>query len=315
MDRVKDVAHKVAGDRSTEESTFQFSPGYQHPTASQDKPGLERDLEPKPTKTHLPTDEGFQLYKAAEKLTGKRVLITGGDSGIGRAVAILFAMEGARIAITHLDTEQADAEHTCQQVEKNGGECILWPVDLQTAGACQAVVKKAVDRFGGLDVLVNNVAYKAEQRDLLDITEEQWARTFRINIDSYFFTTQAAVASMRNGGSIINTTSVDAYEGAGKHVDYAASKGAVISLTRALSHQLVKRGIRVNAVAAGHVWTPLIASSLSEESQRTLTSTVPMGRLGQPSEIATIFVFLASSDSSYMTGQTLHPNGGIPVSS
>ncbi|RBA11827.1 oxidoreductase [Fusarium proliferatum] len=294
MDRVKDVAHKVAGDRSTEESTFQFSPGYQHPTASQDKPGLERDLEPKRTKTHLPTDEGFQLYKAAGKLTGKRVLITGGDSGIGRA---------------------ADAEHTCQQVEKNGGECVLWPVDLQTAGACQAVVKKAVDRFGGLDVLVNNVAYKAEQRDLLDITEEQWARTFRINIDSYFFTTQAAVASMRNGGSIINTTSVDAYEGAGKHVDYAASKGAVISLTRALSHQLVKRGIRVNAVAAGHVWTPLIASSLSEESQRTLTSTVPMGRLGQPSEIATIFVFLASSDSSYMTGQTLHPNGGIPVSS
>jgi len=319
MDKVKDLAHQAAGRTATQSGASteqsQYSSGQNPPAQKQDKPGLERDLEPKPKKTHLPTeDEGYKLYRASNKLAGKRALITGGDSGIGRAVSILFAMEGSRVAFTYLPEEADDARHTVEQIEKNGGRALAVAADLRTASRCREVVKQVLVEFGGIDVLVNNAAYQIEQQDIADITEEQWSRTFATNIGAVFFLSQAVVPHMASGSTIINTASVDAYIAPATHLDYAATKGAVVTFTRALSNMVAKKGIRVNAVAPGPVWTPLIATSITEDSQKQLRSWTTMDRLGQPVEIATSFVFLASQDSSYMTGQTLHPNGGIMVS-
>jgi len=271
------------------------------------------------------------LYSASDKLRGKRALITGGDSGIGRAVAILFAMEGARVAIAYLPAEEADAAHTREQIEKNGGQAILLPGDVSTSRQCRDIVERAVSELGGIDILVNNAAYREEKADIADITDEQWYMTFRTNIDACFHITKAALPHLAAGASVINSTSVDAYVGVPTRVDYAASKGAVVAFTRALSNQLIKRGIRVNAVAAGPTWTPMLAASGAgaggggeEETAASkagggggghhkLGYHTPMDRLGQPSEVATSYVFLASADSVFMSGQTLHPNGGIVV--
>ncbi|KFA80738.1 hypothetical protein S40288_10233 [Stachybotrys chartarum IBT 40288] len=310
MDKVKKVAEGAIGGQPDKD---QFTSGYQHPGQEQSKPGLERDLDPKPTKTHLPGDEGLEVYKPAGKLAGKRAVITGGDSGIGRAVAILFAMEGAKIAIVYLSEEKVDAFHTKEQVEKNGGQVNLYPTDIQTSENCRMVVEKITTDLGGIDILVNNAGYQMEQHQLSDISEDQWGKTFRTNIDSYFNMVKYSMPYFSPGAIIINNASVDAYIGPPSHLDYAATKGAVVALTRALSNHLVSKGMRVNAVAPGPVWTPLIASSMGKKSQAALKDWTPMGRLGQPSEIATCFVFLASHDSSFMSGQTLHPNGGMMV--
>ncbi|VUC37196.1 unnamed protein product [Clonostachys rosea] len=287
--------------------------GYQHPGQEQGKPGLERDLEPKPVDTHLPADEGLSAYKPAGKLGGKRAVITGGDSGIGRAVAMLFAMEGAKVAIVYLPDEKTDAFHTKQQVERNGGQINLYPTDIQISENCRLLLEQIVTDFGGVDILVNNAGYQLEQFQLSDLSAEQWGKTFRTNIDSYFYMVKHSMSHFSPGAVIINNASVDAYIGPPTHIDYPATKGAVVALMRALSNHLVPKGMRVNAVAPGPVWTPLIASSMGKESQASLKEWTPMGRLGQPSEVATCFVFLASHDSSFMSGQTLHPNGGMMV--
>jgi len=277
--------------------------------------GLERDMEPKPQKVHLPTEGEDTAYTPSGKLAGKKALITGGDSGIGRAVAILFAMEGAMVAIVYLPSEEADAQHTKAQVEKNGREVILIPSDLSQSINCKDVAKRAVDALGGIDILVNNAAVRQEQGNICDISEEQWASTFLVNLDSYFHLTKYVLPHLSKGGAIINSASVDSYIGVPSRLDYATSKGAVVAFTRALSNQVVKKGIRVNAVASGPVWTPLAATGVSEQSQKGygLGNWTPMGRVGQPSEIATSYVFLASKESAFMSGQTLHPNGGIVV--
>ena len=306
MDKAKETLHKVA------------HPAMDPNTQQQTKPGLERDMEPKPTKAHLQSpgpDSELSLYVPSGKLAGKKALITGGDSGIGRTVAILFAMEGAKVAIVYLPAEEEDAQHTKAQVEKNGGEITLIASDLSNASNCKDVIEQVGPALGGIDILVNNSAFRQEQGDIGDITEEQWSTTFRTNIDSYFHLTKLSLPLMSSGGVIINSASVDSYIGVPSRLDYAASKGAVIAFTRSLSNQLVKRGIRVNAVAAGPVWTPLITTGVGEEGQRGhgLGNWTPMERLGQPSEIAPSYVFLASRESTFMSGQTLHPNGGIVV--
>lgn len=242
------------------------------------------------------------------KLEGKVALITGGDSGIGRAVAILFAREGANVAIAYLN-EHADARETKAMVEEYS-TCLLIPGDLSLERHCKTVVKKVIDEFGKIDILVNNAALHYEQEQLKDITTEQLVKTFTNNLFPYFWVTQAALPFMKKGSSIINTSSVTAYRGSGHLIDYAATKGAIVTFTRSLSANLVKKGIRVNGVAPGPIWTPLIASTFQAKEVAEFGSDVPMQRAGEPAEVAPSYLFLASEDAAYMTGQFLHPNGG-----
>lgn len=275
-------------------------------------------MEPKPTKVHLDThgtQEGSAPYCPCGKLKGKNAVVTGGDSGIGRSVAILLAMEGAKVAIVYLPVEEPDATHTKEQIEKNGGQAVLIASDLSTAVNCRDVAVRIKAVFDKVDILINNAATRNESGGIMDISEEQWSYLFRVNVDSYFHLTKAILPSMGKGGSIINSASVDSYIGVPSRLDYATSKGAVVAFTRSLSNELIKKGIRVNAVAAGPVWTPMLASSVDKKGQEGhgLGNSTPMGRLGQPSEVATTYVFLASGESQFMSGQTLHPNGGIVV--
>jgi len=313
METIKNKMHDVTRHTSEPQPQSQFATGHHPPIQQQEHPGLEKHMEPKPTKVHLPTqDDGYELYKAAGKLAGKKALITGGDSGIGRSVAILFAMEGADVAIAYLPEEEEDAQHTKAQVEKNGGHIHLFQTDLTHSNNCKDLVQRAVDALGGLNILVNNAAYQETKKDIDETNEDQWMHTFQTNIHAYFFLTKYALPHLKSGDTIINTTSVTAYVGTGPALDYISTKGAIVAFTRALSNQQVSKGIRVNAVAPGPVWTPLVVSTMDKESLSQLGST-PMGRLGQPSEIATCYVFLASRDSSFISGQVLHPNGGTIV--
>lgn len=243
------------------------------------------------------------------KLLDRVALITGGDSGIGRAVALAFAAEGADVAIVYLD-EKVDALETKQLVEKEGRRCLLLAGDVGREAFCRDAIHKTVKQLGRLDIVVNNAAEQHPKDSLEAITEEQLVRTFRTNIFSYFFIAKAALKHLPEGGSIINTTSVTAYRGSAALIDYSATKGAIVSFTRSLAHAVVKKGIRVNAVAPGPIWTPLIPATFPGEKVQTFGSDVPMGRAGQPNEVAPCFVFLASKDASYITGQVLHPNGG-----
>jgi NAD(P)-dependent dehydrogenase (short-subunit alcohol dehydrogenase family) len=239
-------------------------------------------------------------------------LITGGDSGIGRAVAIAFAKEGADVSIVYLN-EHDDAQDTKRKVEKLGQRCIVLAGDVGDPSFCADAVSITVEEFGKLDVLVNNAAEQHPQASLLDITPEQLERTFRTNIFAYFYMAREALKYMRPGSAIINTSSVTAYRGSSHLVDYASTKAAIVGFTRSLALTLADKGIRVNGVAPGPIWTPLIPSTFEAEEVATFGSDVPMQRAGQPDEVAPSFVFLASSDSSYMTGQMLHPNGGEVV--
>lgn len=248
-------------------------------------------------------------YRGSGKLKGKAAFITGGDSGIGRAVAVLFAREGANVAIGYLN-EDKDARETKRLVEAEGQECLLLPGDIGKEAVCIASVERAVKEFGGLHILVNNAAEQHPQDDLRDITSEQLERTFRTNIFSYFYCAKAALKHFNAGCVIINTASVTAYRGSPQLLDYSATKGAIVAFTRSLSKALAEREIRVNAVAPGPIWTPLIPSTFDEEKVAEFGTDVPLERAGEPMEVAPAFVFLASSDSSYFTGQVLHPNGG-----
>lgn len=274
------------------------------------QPGLEYLMEPRPI-----SDNPY--YRGSCKLQGKVAIITGGDSGIGRAVAYAFAKEGADIVISYL-CEHKDANETKAYVEGLGRKCILIPGDLRDEEMSKVVVEKTLECFGKIDILVNNHGVQFIQKSILDITAKQLDDTFKTNVYAFFYMTKAALPHLKKGASIINTTSITAYKGEPLLIDYSATKGAVLTFTRSLSQSLISKGIRVNGVAPGPIWTPLIPSSFSAEQVETFgsdTSKVPMNRAGQPFEVATSFVFLASDDSSYMSGQILHPNGGAIVGS
>ncbi len=255
-------------------------------------------------------------YMGSRRLAGKTCLITGGDSGIGRAVAVHFAAESAAVIGIVFRSEDDDAEQTRQLVEERGARCVLLEGDVKDA----AFPKQAAERFaaecgGRIDVLVNNAAEQWPKADVEDISPEQLDRTFRTNIYAHFLFAQAVLPHMPEGGCIVNTTSITAYRGSGHLLDYSASKGAIVAFTRSLSTALVKRGIRVNGVAPGPIWTPLIPATFPADRVASFGKNTPMGRAGQPSEVAPCYVFLASADASYMTGQVLHPNGGDFISS
>jgi NAD(P)-dependent dehydrogenase (short-subunit alcohol dehydrogenase family) len=239
-------------------------------------------------------------------------LITGGDSGIGRAVAVAYAREGADVAIAYFD-EHADAEETKRLVEQEGRRCVMIAGDVGEEAFCRQAVQRTVDELGKLDILVNNAAEQHPQSSIEDISAEQLERTFRTNIFSMFFLTKAACKHLKQGSSIINTTSVTAYKGSPQLLDYSSTKGAIVAFTRSLSQSLAEQGIRVNGVAPGPIWTPLIPSTFPTEKVEQFGADVPLKRAGQPEEIAPSFVFLASDDASYMLGQILHPNGGTVV--
>ena len=250
------------------------------------------------------------------RLAGKAALITGGDSGIGRAVALHFAREGANVAIVYLE-ENEDARATQRGVEEHGAKCVLIRGDVGREAFCRRAVERTGKELGRLDILVNNAAEQHPQQSLEDIDEKQLVATFRTNIFSMFFLTKAALPHLRQhkGATVINTTSVTAYRGHETLLDYSATKGAIVAFTRSLSQMLAKDDIRVNAVAPGPIWTPLIPSTFDAEKVATFGSDTPLGRAGQPWEVATCFVFLASQEAAYMTGQVLHPNGGEIVNS
>jgi NAD(P)-dependent dehydrogenase (short-subunit alcohol dehydrogenase family) len=270
------------------------------------QPGRETKMHPKP--------DFEPRFPGSGRLEKKVAIITGGDSGIGRAVSVLFAREGAHIAIIYLE-EDEDAEATKRLVEEEGRECLLIKGDIGSAKFCEDAVSRTVKRFGHVDVLVNNAAEQHEQTDIEDIDRPQLEKTFRTNFFGYFFMTQAALPHLKEGDAIVNTTSVTAYRGHQTLIDYASTKGAIVSFTRSLSQQLADKGIRVNAVAPGPIWTPLIPASFDAERVAQFGQSVPLGRPGQPNEVAPCHLFLACQDSSYMTGQVLHPNGGEMVES
>ena len=275
------------------------------PQEQAQQPGRETQMEPRPE--HEPKTRG------AGRLEGKVALITGGDSGIGRATAEAFAREGADVAISYLE-EHADAEETKRLVEREGRRAITIAGDIGDEEHCGELVRRTVEELGKLDVLVNNAAEQHPQQSIADISREQLERTFRTNIFSFFYLTKAALPHLGEGSTIVNCTSVTAYKGSPELLDYSSTKGAIVSFTRSLSLQLAEQGIRVNAVAPGPIWTPLIPATFPEDKVKSFGENVPMKRAGQPEEVATCFVFLASDDSSYMSGQVLHPNGGEVVS-
>jgi NAD(P)-dependent dehydrogenase (short-subunit alcohol dehydrogenase family) len=269
------------------------------------QPGVEAEMTPRPTAVD-------ERHRGSGKLDGKRALITGGDSGIGRAVAVLFAREGADVAIAYLDEHQ-DAAETKRMVEAEGRRCISIAGDIGDEGTCRDTVARTIGELGGLDVLVNNAAEQQTAESIEDITADQLERTFRTNILAMFHLTKAALPHLGEGSAIINSTSVTAYKGSPQLLDYSSTKGAIVSFTRSLALQLVERGIRVNAVAPGPIWTPLIPATMPPDKVESFGKNVPMQRAGQPEEVAPSYLFLACDDSSYMSGQVLHPNGGEVV--
>jgi NAD(P)-dependent dehydrogenase (short-subunit alcohol dehydrogenase family) len=270
------------------------------------QPGVEREMHPRP--------EFRPKYPGVGKPKGKVALITGGDSGIGRAVAVAMAREGARVAITYLN-EHKDANETRDLVKGEGTDALLLPGDVGDETFCEAAVEATVEQFGRLDILVNNAGEQHETDDMREIEAAQIERTFRTNVFSFFYMTKHALRHLQNGASIINTTSITAYQGHKTLLDYSATKGAIVTFTRSLSEALEDEGIRVNAVAPGPIWTPLIPASFEPEHVAKHGSAAPMQRPGQPNEVAPCYVFLASEEASYISGQVLHPNGGTVVGS
>lgn len=276
------------------------------PKQQQDqRPGIESEMTPRPQSED-------RQYKGSDKLKGKVALITGGDSGIGRAVAIAYAKEGADVAIVYLN-EHEDAQETQRHVEQAGQKCSTFAGDIGEESFCQQTVQKVVQEFGKLDILVNNAAEQHPQESIEQISAEQLERTFRTNIFSMFYLVKAALPHLKEGSAIINSTSVTAYKGNPQLLDYSTTKGAIVAFTRSLSQALIGKKIRVNGVAPGPIWTPLIPSTFPEDKVESFGAQVPMQRAGQPEEIAPSYVFLASDDASYMSGQILHPNGGEVV--
>ncbi len=274
-----------------------------HREQTQDQqPGLERAMDRKPVFIR-------SSYKGSEKLSGKVALITGGDSGIGRAIAVHFAREGADVAIAYFG-EDSDARETRELVQNEGANCILYSGDVGDADYCKKLVEQVIEEYGSLDILINNAAEQHPQDDITDISEAQLEQTFRTNLFGYYNMIRAALPRLNDGGRIINTSSVVAHRGSHHLIDYAGTKGAIEALTKSMAQSVAERNITVNCVAPGPIWTPLIPASFDEDKISKFGTNVPLGRPGEPCEVASCFVFLACDDGSYMTGQTLHPNGG-----
>jgi Dehydrogenases with different specificities (related to short-chain alcohol dehydrogenases) len=280
-------------------------PDHFPPQHQDHQPGLESDMYPAP-------EAESPIYRPAGKLAGKVAIVTGGDSGIGRAVAIAFAKEGADVAIVYL-SEYTDAKESQRQVEQEGRSCLLFAGDIGDPAFCKEAVQQTVQKLGHLDIVVNNAAEQHPVDGLDKISPEQLTKTFATNVFGMFYLTQAALPYLKPGSAVINTASITAYKGNPKLIDYSASKGAIVSFTRSLSLNLIDKGIRVNAVAPGPIWTPLIPSTFNETEVSKFGMDTPMKRAGQPDELAPAYVYLASEDSSYVSGQVIHVNGGTVV--
>jgi NAD(P)-dependent dehydrogenase (short-subunit alcohol dehydrogenase family) len=276
-----------------------------YPEQEQEMPGSEQKMDPKP-------DHGESTYKGSGKLTGRKALITGGDSGIGKAVAIAFAREGADVLISYLN-EDEDANEVADYVKEAGQKAILVPGDISSEEHCKQLVQKVIDEFGQLDIIVNNAAYQMEHQSLQEITAEEWDYTFRTNVTAMFYICKAAEPHLKPGSSIINTSSVNAYMPSKTLIPYAITKGAIQNFTAALAQLWGEKGIRVNCVAPGPVWTPLIPGSFKADKVKEFGSQTPMKRAGQPAELAPVYVLLASEEASYMSGSTVQVTGGMPT--
>jgi len=270
-------------------------------------PGLTSDMDVRP-------DHGEQSYRGSGRLHGKRALITGGDSGIGRATAIAFAREGADVAIAYLEDEEEDAQETARWVREAGRSVLTLAGDIQQEHHCEQLVERTVDELGGIDILVNNAAYQMELDGIESLTTEQLERTYRTNVFAMFWLCKAALRHMQPGSCIINTSSIQAYQPSPHLLDYASTKGAIVNFTKNLAQEVAERGIRVNSVAPGPIWTPLIPATMDGEKVNSFGQQTPLGRAGQPAELAPAFVFLASQESSYISGEILGVTGGKPLS-
>lgn len=281
----------------------------QHPLGQTQntQPGIEADMHPLPEYIK-------KAYSGSHKLKNKVAIVSGGDSGIGRAVSLHFAIEGAKVAIIYLN-EHEDANETKRLIEEANGECLLISGDISEPFFCNLAVGKTIKYFKKLDILVNNAGEQHPTNNFLNISQKQLENTFKTNVFGTFYLTQAALEHMSTGASIINTSSITSYEGSNDLIDYSATKGAITALTRSLSENLISKGIRVNAVAPGPIWTPLITSTFSKDKVKNFGKNTPMERPGQPAELAPAYVYLASDESSYVSGQTIHVNGGMIVSS
>lgn len=276
-----------------------------YPEQEQEVPGTDAAMNPK-------ADHGETSYKGSGKLTGRKAIITGGDSGIGRAVAIAFAREGADVFISYL-SEHQDAEETARYIKDAGRKAVLFPGDISSEETCKQIIRKAVEEFGQIDILVNNAAFQMSRKSLQEITAEEWDKTFRVNIHAIFYLCKAAEPHLKPGSSVINTTSVNAYNPKPTIIPYAATKGAIQNFTASLAQLWGEKGIRVNCVAPGPVWTPLIPSTMPPENVKNFGKDTPLKRAGQPVELAPAYVLLASNESSYMTGSTVQVTGGTPT--
>jgi len=297
----------------SDDQTRQQDPTQQHqqpPYPEQDQrdqhPGLEQEMQPEP-------DYGYETYRGHGRLEGKKAVITGGDSGIGRAVALAFAREGADVLVSYLQDEEADADETARVVEDAGRKAVKVPGDIADESVCKQVVERAVEEFGRIDVLVNNAAHQMTVDGIADVSTELLDRTFKTNIYAMFWLVKAALPYMQEGGSIINVCSIQAYQPSPTLLPYSSTKGAIISFTKGLAMEVVQYGLRANSVAPGPVWTPIIPASMPGDTVSQFGGTSPMGRPAQPAELAPAFVFLASGESSFVNGETLGVTGGQPL--
>jgi NAD(P)-dependent dehydrogenase (short-subunit alcohol dehydrogenase family) len=276
------------------------------PEQEQTPPGLESEMTPAP-------DFGKESYRGSNRLQDKAAIITGGDSGIGRAVALAFAREGADVLISYLSEEEEDAQVTRRVVEEAGRRCVTMPGDIREESHCQEIVRRAMDEFGKIDVLINNAAFQMSREGIEDISTDEFDRTFRTNVYAMFYLSKAALPLMKGGATIINTTSIQAYQPSPQLLAYAATKGAIMNFTKGLNHAAMEKGIRVNAVAPGPIWTPLIPATMPTEKTKEFGKDTPMERPGQPAELAPVYVFLASDESSYISGEIIGVTGGKPL--
>jgi NAD(P)-dependent dehydrogenase (short-subunit alcohol dehydrogenase family) len=309
---VKRSALLAKGNPMADDQYTMQDPTTQYPQPPFDKqkqpaPGLSSEMTPKP-------DHGEKTYRGSGRLAGRRAIITGADSGIGRAVAIAYAREGADVVLSYLPSEETDAQEVVRLVEEAGRKAIAFPGDIKDEAYCLELVDRAVNELGGLDILVNNAGKQQEVGDIADLTNEQFDATFKTNVYSLFWLCKAALPHLPPGSAIINTSSIQAYQPSPILLDYATTKAAINTFSKALSQQVASRGIRVNIVAPGPIWTPLqVSGGQPTEALESFGEQTPIGRAGQPAELASAFVFLASQESSYVSGETLHVNGGMPT--